>query len=275
VSSSPQQQGAGGPAYRPLAGRRLAAVVAATVVVAAALGASAAILAQGSGARSSVRTLPGGGLRIHRKVPALPMLTASGRPITLAAFRGKVVVLAPFLTLCSEVCPLTTGAFVQMQHDVDAAGLGGRVVFVEASVDPWRDSPARLMAFVKTADITFPLLTGTRQEVAGFWRFFGVGYRRVPQGHPPALDWWTHRPQKFDVEHSDALFIIDPAGYEREIMLGMPGGLQGSLTPELKSLLGRAGRADLTNPQAAGWTVSGALRNIGQLLGRPIAQRPI
>jgi cytochrome oxidase Cu insertion factor (SCO1/SenC/PrrC family) len=204
----------------------------------------------------------------------MPMLTASGRRMTLDAYRGKVVVLAPFLTLCSEVCPLTTGAFLQMRHDVDAAGLGRRVVFIEASVDPWRDSPARLRAFAKTAGIDFPMLTGTKREAAAFWQFFGVGYRRIPQGHPPALDWWTHRPQAFDVQHSDALFIIDAAGYEREVMLGMPGGLQGSLTPALERLLSRAGRADLADPKAAGWTIGDALRNIGGLLGQPIPQRP-
>jgi protein SCO1 len=203
------------------------------------------------------------------------MLSSSGRRITLAAYRGEVVVLAPFLTLCSEVCPLTTGAFLEMRHDAESAGLGRRVVFVEVSVDPWRDSPARLRAFARTAGIPFPMLTGTREEIANFWKFFGVGYRRVPQGHPVALDWWTQRPQKFDVQHSEALFIIDPHGYEREVMLGMPGGLQGSLTRKLRSLLSQAGLADLENPNAAGWTVPDALRNIGQLLGRSIPQRPM
>jgi len=58
-----------------------------------------------------------------------------------------VVVLAPFLSLCQDECPLVTGAFLALQRDVRAAGLGGRVAFVEATVDPGRDTTARLAAY--------------------------------------------------------------------------------------------------------------------------------
>jgi protein SCO1/2 len=275
VASSTQHHGSdASPGRHRLGGWRLAALAAVAVAGAAGAGASARILAHGSGSPGG-SGLPGGGFGLHRTVPPLHLRTADGRRITLAAFRGKVVVFAPFLTLCSEVCPLTTGAFLQMQHDADAAGVAGRMVFAEISVDPWRDSPARLRAFARRADITFRLLTGTRREVAAFWHFFGIGYRRVPQGQPPAMDWWTHRPLTFDIEHTDALFVIDPTGHEREVMLGIPGGLQGTLTPPLLSLLSTSGRADLANPKAAGWTVAGALRNIGSLLGRTIPARPL
>ena len=55
--------------------------------------------------------------------------------------------LAPFLSLCQDECPLITAAFIALQHDVRAAGLAHRVVFVEATVDPGRDTrgpPRRL-----------------------------------------------------------------------------------------------------------------------------------
>ena len=62
--------------------------------------------------------------------------------MSLASFRGKYVMLAPFLTLCQEECPLTTGVFQELQASVDKAGLGDMVAFVEVTVDPGRDTPA-------------------------------------------------------------------------------------------------------------------------------------
>jgi cytochrome oxidase Cu insertion factor (SCO1/SenC/PrrC family) len=58
-----------------------------------------------------------------------------------------VVVLAPFLSLCQDECPLITAAYTSLQRDVQAAGLSQRVAFVEATVDPVRDSIARLAAY--------------------------------------------------------------------------------------------------------------------------------
>ena len=75
------------------------------------------------------------------------LINQEGQPVTLGGLKGKVVVLAPFLSLCQDECPLITAAFIGLQRDLRAAGLGDKVVFVEASVDPGRDTarpPGRL-----------------------------------------------------------------------------------------------------------------------------------
>jgi protein SCO1/2 len=243
--------------------RRLWLAVAATALVSG--GASVAFALKGGGSSPPPTT---DAFALNRRVPNIPLIDQDGRPTTLAAFRGKLIVLTPFLSLCAEVCPLTTGALLQMRHDVDAAGLANRVVFIEATVDPWRDSPRRLHAFARMTGAHFPLLTGTTQNVARLWRFFGVGYRKVPEGSPPSIDWWTHRPETFDVEHTDGLFYIDQHGHERLVMLGMPS-LNGHLAPTLRGLLSTTGRQNLAHPSQA-WTVAEALQNLSHLLGRPI-----
>ena len=50
-----------------------------------------------------------------RRVPTTPLVNQDGRDMSLESFRGKCVVLAPFLTLCQEECPLTTGVFQELQ----------------------------------------------------------------------------------------------------------------------------------------------------------------
>jgi protein SCO1/2 len=206
------------------------------------------------------------GDELNRAVPDLPLLGSDGMPTSLAAFRGKIVVLSPFLTLCSEVCPITAGAYIEMRRSLQAAGLGDRVAFVEVTVDPGRDTPARLRAFARLTGIDWAMLTGTEPQIHAFWSFFGVGYYRTPQGKPPAPDWLTHRPQTYDVAHTDALFFLDSAGRERIVRPGAPA-LTKSLPPSLARLLSDEGRNDLTHPQAP-WTVRQALADLGALLGR-------
>ena len=82
-----------------------------------------------------------------RAIPNIPLISSAGTPTSLAAYRGKYIVMAPFLSLCQDECPLITGAFIALQHDVKAAGLGEKVVFMEITVDPGRDTPARLAAY--------------------------------------------------------------------------------------------------------------------------------
>jgi cytochrome oxidase Cu insertion factor (SCO1/SenC/PrrC family) len=145
------------------------------------VGAIAAGVAAAIGARHGQTAPKITGTELNRPTPNVPLLDKDGKQVTLADFRGKVVVLSPVLTLCHEVCPLTTGAFLSMEQAVRKAGLGDRVLFAEISVDPWRDSAARLRAFVRYTGINFTLLTGTQQNLRRFWRFFGVGYFKTPQ----------------------------------------------------------------------------------------------
>jgi cytochrome oxidase Cu insertion factor (SCO1/SenC/PrrC family) len=209
------------------------------------------------------------GTQLDRPVPAVPLLDEEGRRVTLAEFSGKVVVLSPVLTLCHEVCPLTTGAFIGMERAVREAGLGNRVVFVEASVDPWRDSPARLRAFARYTGIDFTLLTGTKRNLRRLWRFFGVDYFRTPQGKRPDVDWWTHKPLTFDVAHTDGLFFVDQRGVWRILVLGMPN-VHGRLAARLRGLLSERGLKNLAEPEAP-WTVSQALGDLSSLVGQRIS----
>jgi cytochrome oxidase Cu insertion factor (SCO1/SenC/PrrC family)/thiol-disulfide isomerase/thioredoxin len=210
--------------------------------------------------------LPDGtGLARPRRLPAMRLITARGRIISTRSWRGKWVVLAPSMTLCHEVCPMTTGALIQLRNQLDRAGLGQRVEVLEVSVDPWRDTPARLRAYRRLTGLDFSLLTGTRRELRRFWRWLGVFFARVPQGHPPDVDWLTHRPERFDVQHTDGLFIFDAAGRERMASAGMPD-VGGHLSRALRGLLNDQGRGNLRHPQTP-WTPATALTDIEYLMG--------
>jgi len=140
-------------------------------------------------------------------------------------------------------------------------------VVAEATVAPWSDSPARIQAYRSLTGANFAMLTGTQTQIRRLWHFFGVYYERVPQGSPPDVDWLTHRPETFDVQHTDALFFIDPAGQERIAEEGMPSVSE--LSPVLRRLLNDQGRQNLEHPQLP-WTAPEALDDLYWLMDRNV-----
>jgi protein SCO1/2 len=215
-------------------------------------------LAAGCGGHSQP---PLTGVAFDRPAPNVSLTDEHGRAVSLRAFRGTVVVLAPTLTLCHEVCPITSGALEQIQYDARRAGVADRVTVLEVSVDPWRDTPARLRAYRRQTGVRFRLLTGTHEQLRRFWRAFGVGF--YPTGHG----------KTFDVAHTDGVFLVDERGRERIAIIGMPN-VHGRLGASLERRLGTTGRRNLRHPEAA-WTVEQALNDLGRLLGKRIPEEPL
>jgi cytochrome oxidase Cu insertion factor (SCO1/SenC/PrrC family) len=205
-----------------------------------------------------------------REVPTTPLVDEEGQGMSLASFRGKYVMLAPFLTLCQEECPLTTGVFQELQASVDKAGFGKKVAFVEVTVDPGRDTPARLSAYEHRFGIDWTLLTGTSANVKAFWEPLGVWYQKVPEGKPAEIDWWTGKPLTYDVDHDDGFILITPSGQERFITLDIPD-LHGKLAAGLRSLLDSQGLQYLDHGSPGNdYTIPQALGALSWLVGRSI-----
>ncbi len=205
----------------------------------------------------------------NRAVPDIPLISSSGVATSLAAYRGKDVVLAPFLSLCQDECPLVTGAFIALKRDVDAAGLGRKVVFMEVTVDPGRDSPARLAAYSREFGANWPLLTGKPSDLDALWKFLGVSVQIVPEASPAKIDWYTGTPLTYDVDHTDGYFLIDAAGRVR-FSDSNPPNLNGHLDKKLTGLLNAGGLQNLHDQSRPDWTLSSALNSISWLVGRNI-----
>jgi cytochrome c biogenesis protein CcmG/thiol:disulfide interchange protein DsbE len=163
---------------------------------------------------------------------------------------------------------MTTGVLMGLTEALRREGLAKSVAAVEVTVDPWRDSPARLRAYRRLTGANFTMLTGTQSEIARTWKFFGIYYKRVPQGNPPDVDWLTHRPETFDVEHTDGFFLLDPSGQERVAEEGTPS-TAGHLPSALRRLLNAEGRHNLADPQLP-WNAGQLLDDLDWLMGRSI-----
>jgi len=260
----------GTPPTPPQRRRWAVAVLGAVAVVGAAVG---IVVASGG---SPVGAPPSRlGVTENRAVPAsvldIPLVNQNDQTTSLGAFRGKIVVLASFLTSCQETCPLTTGAFLDMQRAVDRAGLRRQVVFLEASVDPGRDVPARLAAYARVTGPDWPLLTGTPAHLAQLWHYFGVFYQKVPEDNPPGIDWQTGKPYTYDVNHSDGFIVFDRRLRERFVTGAAPNVRKLRLEASLQAMLDGQGLREYSHPARDAWTVPEGLQAVGWVAGRAIA----
>jgi protein SCO1/2 len=208
-------------------------------------------------------------LRVPASIRDLPLTNQMGKTVTLASWPGKTILLVPFLTLCQDICPMTTGNLVQVERALQADHASSKVQIVELSVDPQRDTAARLAAYEQLTGLHWQLVTETPENLTAISKFFGFYYQVVPEDSPPGIDWWTGQPLTYDVNHSDGFVVINPRGIERFFTAGAPN-FHGKLPPALKRFLSALGREHLKNPPTPNYTPSYVLQALGWSMNRSL-----
>ncbi|HEY5024486.1 MAG TPA: SCO family protein [Acidimicrobiales bacterium] len=250
------------PSRRARRSRRCAALVAALGLALSACGSGAPGPPAASLGVVQSRPLPA-------TIRSLPFTDQRGRTVDLASWRGKTVLVVPFLTLCTDICPLDTGNLLQVEHALMADGGASNVQLVELSVDPVRDTPARLTAYARLTGASWELLTETPAQARTVEQFFGWVVQRVPEDTPPSIDWWTGKPLTYDINHSDGFVVIDTHGTER-FSTGAAPDFHGTLNPTLHRFLTAAGKDHLAHPLTPGWNPASALGALGWMLHRQL-----
>lgn len=122
-----------------------------------------------------------------------------GRPVDLASYRGKAVLVTFIYDHCPDVCPLIVGNLhtAQAQLGADAAKL--RIVAV--SVDPRGDTPKTVRAFLRARQMLgrMDYLIGSRRQLETVWKRWGILSKADPKS-PDA------------VEHSALIYGITASG---------------------------------------------------------------
>ena len=109
---------------------------------------------------------------------SLALPDQNGTPRTLADFKGKVTVVFFGYTQCPDVCPTTMAELAQVKKSLGADG--DRVQGVFVTVDPERDTPEVLKAYMASFDPSFVALRGTPEQTAAVAKEFKVFYAKVP-----------------------------------------------------------------------------------------------
>jgi protein SCO1 len=204
-------------------------------------------------------------------VTSIKFTDDTGKQLTLAAFKGKAVVFTPFMTLCQETCPLATSNMELVDKSVVKAHQENDVQMVLITIDPARDTVARLHAYRSVAQITQPnwtLLTAAPADLTRFWKALGVDVEKTPEDNPPGIDWMTGATLTYDVSHTDDVFLLNKSGNERFLIAGMPNTQGVAPPPILDKFLSDEGRDDLEHPDGSTWTVADATTALAWVLGK-------
>jgi protein SCO1/2 len=126
-----------------------------------------------------------------------------GKVRTLEDFRGKVVVVFFGFTQCPDVCPTSMTELAEARRLLGSDGDKVQGIFI--TIDPERDTPEVLKAYVDNFDPSFVALRGTPEETAKVAQDFKVYYKKV-EGKTPG---------SYTMDHTAASFVIDPQGRPR------------------------------------------------------------
>ncbi len=128
---------------------------------------------------------------------------AHGQRRTLADFKGRVVVVFFGFTHCPDVCPTT---MIELAEVKKALGPDGeRVQGIFITVDPERDTPELLRAYVNNFDPGFVALRGTEDETKALAKQFKVFFAKVP----------GKTEGNYTLDHTAASFVFDAKGKVR------------------------------------------------------------
>lgn len=108
-----------------------------------------------------------------KPAPPLHLTDQDGKPFSLADDLGRPVLVFFGYLHCPDVCPATIGT---LNEALGSIGPGVRIVFV--SVDPDRDTPTALKAYLKYLPKAYTALTGTPTEVRAAADAWGVKYAK-------------------------------------------------------------------------------------------------
>jgi protein SCO1 len=168
--------------------------------------------------------LKAGALTPVMPAPALTLHGTDGKPLTLARFRGKVVLLAFGFSNCGEVCPITLATLAGARKKLGAGAADVQVVYV--TVDPERDDATQMKKFLGSFDSTFIGGVGTRAQIDAVEKNWGVSAVKNLSADG-----------SYSIGHSSSIYLIDRAGGLRGVMpYGHPSD---DFVHDLRILLGQ------------------------------------
>ena len=127
----------------------------------------------------------------------------NGQLRTLKDFRGKIVMMFFGYTQCPDVCPTSMVEMVRIKQLLGPDGDKLQGLFV--TVDPERDKPEMLKAYMENFDPTFLALYTTPEQTAVLAKDYRVYYKKVPGPTPTS----------YTMDHTAGSYVYDTEGHLR------------------------------------------------------------
>src|SRR5258707_13624257 len=127
------------------------------------------------------------------------LVDQNGKTVTDADLKGKWSLVYFGYAHCPDACPTALNDISIALEDLGTKRDAVRPVFI--TVDPERDTPDALKAYVTSFDAPILALTGTPEQVAQAAK----GYRVYYAKHPEAGG-------DYSMDHSSVIYVMDPQG---------------------------------------------------------------
>lgn len=164
------------------------------------------------------------------------LVDGDGRTVTQEDLRGKLSLILFGFTFCPDVCPTELQVIAQAMDMLGPQAAEVRPVFI--TVDPERDTPAKMKEYVEQFHPSITGLTGTPQQVAAAARAWRVYYTKVT---PPGAT-------EYLMDHSAFTYLMGRDGSLRALF--RPGTTPEEMVAAVRSNLGaaRVGEAPQARP---------------------------
>jgi protein SCO1/2 len=150
-------------------------------------------------------------------------LSGANGEVSLSDYRGKLVLVYFGYTFCPDICPATLANVGQALRSIGAKADDVQLIMV--SLDPGRDTPEKLAAYVNHFYPSFIGITGTQEQVDTVASLYGIFYEKTEGS--AATDYL--------IDHTATLLVIDREGY---LKLVFPFGVTSEeIADDLKYML--------------------------------------
>lgn len=162
---------------------------------------------------------------IYHTVPQFSYLNQDSVMMSSRDFEGKVKVVDFFFTHCPSICPPMTAQMRRL--NMNTKDLQKHLEFLSFSIDPDRDTPARLREYIKEKDIH-----------ASNWNFFTGDETKT---HLMAKDFFNGAERNEAIDggfgHTPYFILVDKEGYPRGVYEGTNPAEVDRLEKDIRKLL--------------------------------------
>ncbi len=136
-----------------------------------------------------------------RALPEFELIDHNRARLTRASLEGKWSLMFFGYTHCPDICPISLQTLADMMRAIDDADVAEALQVYFISVDPARDQPQVLADYVTYFNPGFIGATAPLEQLTPLTRSLGIAH---------ALRNQTEGSEKYDVDHSAAIVLINP-----------------------------------------------------------------
>lgn len=132
-------------------------------------------------------------------LPEFALVDHAGDPFTRDRLLGRTSLMFFGFTHCPDICPATLQQLASARRQLAAEGAGSAHLpqIVMVSVDPERDTPDKLAAYVGHFGADIVGVTGSEDDLRALTEPLGIWFERQPMG------------DSYTLSHSTAVLVID------------------------------------------------------------------